>query len=254
MPISLRDRVGISFMYFQELQRRLIEMAAQRIRTGQATERSLARQSGVSQPHMHNVLKGVRGLSMDSAGRLMEVLEVRISDLVWQGVSPDGDSKIRAVPMVRSRIGPGSDAALSVCRGHMPMPARLVEKLINPIAACLAPDLVMPAAFKANDLVLLDCNPAARANPQSTSAWVVTSGTGLRVRYVRLAGTRLIIGSEANLLDERDGQLIGLLGRNILEIICARIVWMAREMENQADDLKRLDPEKAQLYPAEGGP
>jgi hypothetical protein len=39
-------------MYFLELQKRLVGMARQRIRAGLNTERGLARESGLSQPHV----------------------------------------------------------------------------------------------------------------------------------------------------------------------------------------------------------
>ena len=49
-------------MYFQELQGRLIDIARERVHTGQLTERGLARLCGISRPHMHNVLKNIRAL------------------------------------------------------------------------------------------------------------------------------------------------------------------------------------------------
>ncbi len=61
-------------MYFRELHQRLIDVARERVRAGEFTERALARIAEVSQPHMHNVLKGIRALSPDSADRLMRAL------------------------------------------------------------------------------------------------------------------------------------------------------------------------------------
>ena len=45
---------------FEILRNRLIENIRYRIRNGELTERGLARRTGISQPHLHNLLKGVR--------------------------------------------------------------------------------------------------------------------------------------------------------------------------------------------------
>ncbi len=139
-------------------------MVRERVRSGQVTERGLARMCGISQPHMHNVLKSVRSFSTHSADRLLRALDLQLTDLIW-GVSGAGVEQSRAVPLVRNRIGLGTDAVLTAFRGNIPMPGWLLENLIEPLAAHLAPDLVLPAALAANDLVLLDQNPALRADP-----------------------------------------------------------------------------------------
>ena len=51
-------------------------------RSGAATERGLARISGISQPHLHNVLKGKRLLSIDKADDVLRCLEIDILRLI----------------------------------------------------------------------------------------------------------------------------------------------------------------------------
>jgi hypothetical protein len=192
---------------------------------------------GMSQPHLHNVLKGIRSLSTSSADRLMNALGIHVADLLW-GVSPGGISSrevagVVAVPWVRNRIGPGTPGELTVFRGNIPMPGGLVKYLIEPVAAHLAPDLVMPAALAANDLVLLDQSPVLRATPAGDRLWIVAEGSGLRARYLRLAGTRLLVGNEVTRGDPQQWLSIPLQGRNILEIVRAHIVWIGREMETE---------------------
>jgi len=58
-------------MTFHELQQRLLDELRQRVQSGAATERGLARISGISQSHLHNVLKGKRLLSMDKADEVL---------------------------------------------------------------------------------------------------------------------------------------------------------------------------------------
>jgi methylphosphotriester-DNA--protein-cysteine methyltransferase len=52
-----------------------------RIAQGEVTERALARQAGISQSHLHNVLKGIRGMTPELADRLMVALGWKLGDL-----------------------------------------------------------------------------------------------------------------------------------------------------------------------------
>jgi hypothetical protein len=216
----------------EDLYERLVDVARQRIRAGELTERGLSRMCGVSQPHIHNVLKSIRTLSPGSADRLMTALGVTLPELVWH-TGPESGSGVRVVPVLRSRIGPGIEAALSVWRGFMPFPRRLVDSLGNPVAAQLAPDLVLPRMVAANDFILLDQNPEVRSNPRGEGCWVVSEQSGLRVRYVRMGGTKLYLANESTVRDPRLWEAVSLQGREITDIVRARIVWIGREIANQ---------------------
>ena len=69
-------------MTFQDLQHRLLDELRQRVRRGEATERGLARLSGISQPHLHNVLKGKRILSMEKADTMLRRLQMDVLHLI----------------------------------------------------------------------------------------------------------------------------------------------------------------------------
>lgn len=69
-------------MNFEDLHQRLVEHLRQRVRSGEVTERSLARSAGVSQPHIHNVLKGKRMLSAKMADMLLRHLHMDLLDLI----------------------------------------------------------------------------------------------------------------------------------------------------------------------------
>jgi hypothetical protein len=222
-------------VYFRELQDRLIDIARARVRAGELTERGLARMCGISQPHMHNVLKNIRMLSTGAVDRLMRALDIHISDLLWR-VSTEPDAGFRAIPIVRNRIGPGYDAVFGVIRGHYPLPESLLRDIVDPLAARLGPDLVLPEALAAHDLVLLDQNPRVRSTPVGgASIWVVKEGTSLSVRYLRMDGTSLYLANEVTLRHPEQWHSIPLAGRNILDIVRARIVWIGREMEKESD-------------------
>jgi len=69
-------------MDFHALHERLIAELRRRVGVGELTERGLARVSGISQPHLHNVLKGKRLLSTGAADELLRQLHLDIFDLI----------------------------------------------------------------------------------------------------------------------------------------------------------------------------
>jgi transcriptional regulator with XRE-family HTH domain len=77
-------------MNFQELHRCLAVHIANQVRNGQLTERGLARRAGVSQSHLHNVLKGKRSFSLHSADLIMRELGLGVMDLMRQGDAGGG--------------------------------------------------------------------------------------------------------------------------------------------------------------------
>lgn len=221
-------------MSLEELHERLIALAKRRVRAGEITERGLARACGLSQPHMHNVLKRIRSLSSDSADRLMQALQVNITDFLWSA-SDESGMEVRAVPLLQRRLGPGTDTDLSQNQGSIPLPAGLVRELVEPVAARLAPDLVLPRMVQANDLVLLDRNPAVRSSAPGAGLWVVADEGGHRVRYLRTGGSLLYIVTEATLAEPRNWRAVSLVNREILEVVVARIVWMSREFSDSGE-------------------
>ncbi len=54
------------------------------INGGEFTERSLARILRVSQPHLHNMLKGVRRINVDFADQVMAKFHISILDLITE--------------------------------------------------------------------------------------------------------------------------------------------------------------------------
>ena len=217
-------------MNFRDLQHRLIEVARERIRSGLFTERRLAAISDISQPHLHNALKNVRTLSPDMADRLLRALDLNVAELMWER---EGDRfrGFRAVPVLMHRLGAGSDPDFQMFRGYLPFPANLVNPLVDPVVVRLAADLVLPRPFAANDLLLLDQNPEVRRTPRGKSAWIVAEFGVLRVRYVRMGETGIYVANELTLANPVEWTPVALNGRDILDIVRARVVWISREMD-----------------------
>ena len=68
-------------MDFETAGIRLVEHVRTLVRNGVLTERHLARMTGISQPHVHNVLKGVRGLTPEVADQILHKLRLNLLDL-----------------------------------------------------------------------------------------------------------------------------------------------------------------------------
>jgi transcriptional regulator with XRE-family HTH domain len=69
-------------MDFLELERRFLAHLRHRVRSGELTERRIASLTGISQPHIHNVLCGKRSLSPEMADVILHVLHIDLLDLL----------------------------------------------------------------------------------------------------------------------------------------------------------------------------
>jgi transcriptional regulator with XRE-family HTH domain len=72
----------VNVLDFQGLLQLLVRELQQRVRCGEVTERSLARVTGVSQPHLHHVLHGQRLLSIAMADRILHRLHLDLRELI----------------------------------------------------------------------------------------------------------------------------------------------------------------------------
>jgi transcriptional regulator with XRE-family HTH domain len=93
-------------MDFETLQMRLLDRVNRRVRNGELTERGLARRIGISQPHMHHILKGARGLSVETADRILRHLSISLVELLEaEPVRPIPPRTVRTRAGSRSEIG-----------------------------------------------------------------------------------------------------------------------------------------------------
>jgi transcriptional regulator with XRE-family HTH domain len=78
----LESSAPLEALSFKALQVRLLGFVNARIRNGELSERALARYLGVSQPHLHNVLKGARHLQMPLADKFLAFFRISVGDLL----------------------------------------------------------------------------------------------------------------------------------------------------------------------------
>jgi hypothetical protein len=216
-------------MYFAELRKRLVATARQRIHAGLVTERRLAALSGVSQPHMHNVLKEIRSLTVESADKVLRGLGITTTDLFGNTEALLNPS-VKSIPVLRTPIGPGHEAKFHVFSEQVPVPAQLVKTLIDPVMARLGPDLALPREFISGDLILLDQNPALRSALRTPSYWVIAEGSGLRVCFLRAEKDRVYVAGESDAQYPDGWRLLETRGRSPEQLLKARIVWLSREL------------------------
>ena len=69
-------------MHFCTLLELLLEHLRGLIRNGRITERGLARSTGLSQSHIHNVLSGVRFLTPQTADLILTAMGLSVTDMM----------------------------------------------------------------------------------------------------------------------------------------------------------------------------
>jgi len=78
----LKSSLGEDPVTFAILQAVLIALLKTRINNGHFTERGLARILGISQPQLHNVMKGKRRLQTELADRILDKFGLSVLDLI----------------------------------------------------------------------------------------------------------------------------------------------------------------------------
>jgi hypothetical protein len=69
-------------MTFHDLHGVLINYVNQCVQRGEISERGLALRTGISQPHVHNTLKGKRLFSWDNADAILRELKLDLLELI----------------------------------------------------------------------------------------------------------------------------------------------------------------------------
>lgn len=204
-----------------------------RVRAGELTERSLARLTGISQPHLHNVLKGARSLSWDSADQILEHLNLSLSDLL-SGSEPGTGSASGAtdlVPRLSGIAGPSFllGAQLASTPPN-PLPRTMTASLVDPVTVELAHDPGIFPYFRAGDVVLVDRLPLSREDLRTGGVYLVETDGGTLVRSVRVGGSRLYLLTPGMITEPRNWHQVPLSGGDVCDLIKGRIVWVARHL------------------------
>ena len=129
---------------FRELASRLARLLNEMVRRGEVSERGLARLTGYSQPHVHNVLKGARGMNVDFADSALDRLGISLLSLFSEQelggrAGALGVSGV-PVPLMDGTLGAGRPfPRLGVNSRTLLMPVDLVEAFPVCAAAIVDP-------------------------------------------------------------------------------------------------------------------
>ena len=226
-------------MHFAELQRRLIAALQGRLRNGQLTERRLARLTGISQPHIHNVLKGKRILSLRASDIILRKTELSIPDLLRPEASAGRfctgcgvGGRFVEVPVLAGWLGPGLPLPREPSSvDRYPFPGAHLASVERPLVARLAADPKMRTRFRESDLALLDHSPARRAQLRQDALYLVNRrGEGL-IRHVFQERDDLLVlrGADGDKTGHCEALPLGWL--HLLDVVQARVAWIGRFLD-----------------------
>lgn len=215
-------------MLFADVRNALVTELRARVRNGELTERGLARIVGVSQPHIHNVLKGVRALSPELSDQILQHLRLSLLDLIEREqmeahLSFVLDGEYVYVPLLEGRIGPGFPWPTRVVESNrLPFPSNPAASIANPVAVRLGEDSRMSPAFTAGDVALLDQSPRARSQIEHGAFYIVKSASGGIVRRLETKGSEVYLVAEDSNRHPSGWQAVHLKGKPLTHLVRAR--------------------------------
>jgi hypothetical protein len=217
-------------MNFNSLQTRLVETLREMVQSGQATERGLAKKTGISQPHIHNVLKGLRYFSMEVSDQILSRLQISVEDLAPAGLETC-PKQLQLIPMLYPELGPNCTHFPDVSATWFRVPYSVVTSTDQKYAARLGPDPGMPDSFRRGDVVVLDRDRAACACPRHGESYVVETGKSILVRAISIDPDNQMIHCSRENADSMPFQIGKLGDARIPEVLRARVLWLGRTLE-----------------------
>ena len=215
-------------MLFADVRNALTAVLRARVRNGELTERGLARLVGVSQPHIHNVLKGVRALSPDLSDQILQHLRISLLDLIERErieahLRFVHNSGYIYVPLLHGMIGPHNPWPTRLSDSErLPFPSLQASAIPNPVAARLAEDTRMLNVFTAGDVALLDQSLRARSSIERGAFYVVKSPNGGVIRRLEANGGAIYLVAEDALQHPLAWERLRLDGRSLAQVVRAR--------------------------------
>ncbi len=197
----------------------------------------------MSQPHLHNVLKGIRSLSSDYADQIVDHLHLSIADLLTG--AEIGMTGLEGGPLARANgaVAAVDGVAQLDSENIFPMPRWLTEPLVRPVMVKLERDESVHPYFQEGDLALMDRAPLTREALRATAIYLVKTKEGKLVRFVRAAGTRLYLVTPGNRGEPRLWDYLPLPGQDLRDAIQGRVVWIGRALEPNLFALSTIFPQ-----------
>jgi len=223
---------------YQDAQAKLLAYVRDRIHNGEFTERGLARLIGISQPHVHNVLKGVRNLSGEIFDSMLEHFQLSLLDLaaaeeleasLWKRRTSE-----RAVeaPVLASPVGPGWGWQAGLDRRrHFPLPFPALAVPPELVMARLVADPAMRTRLASVDIALLDVSERATSEIAPEGLYVVSVGGEGLLRYIRPGAQHHYLATDSNLDRPIEWERLNLSAAELSSAVKARVRWVGRERD-----------------------
>ncbi|HLJ15907.1 MAG TPA: hypothetical protein VKV15_15525 [Bryobacteraceae bacterium] len=228
-------------MDFELLQNRLVERLRTQIRNGEITERGLARSTGISQPHMHHVLKGVRTLTPEMGDQILKCLRWSLLDLLDAEELLGYATRMlldlapaREISVLAERLGPGQAWSPTESRfERFAVGCQHLAVAVDPVVARLGEDKQLAPLLEAGDLVLLDRSEERRMRPEPNELYAVERCGEVVVRGVRRGASRLYLIAPDSWNRPDRWEPIRIQESEVLERVVARVIPIGRQMDQQ---------------------
>lgn len=223
-------------MTFQAFQNLLLDHIRARLRNGEWTERGFARRVGISQPHIHNILNGVRPLTPDKADRILSHLGLdllalagatelrRAVDRLDPGTTGD-----HAVPVAAGTLGPGLPCPCpGVIAERLSVEGRggaWVSSLREPVFVRVGDDPALRWPGARPRMVLLETSLDTRRQPTAGAWYAVRLPAGGALRRVRWDPPVLSLLGQLSLLDPVSSGDLRLDPEALDRVLLGRVVW-----------------------------
>jgi hypothetical protein len=222
---------------YQDVQLRLLAYVRSQITNGELTERGFARLIGISQPHVHNVLKGVRKLSPNIFDLALKYFHLSVLDLI---PSSELEAHLRSrrppwhsaeVPFLRHPVGPGMPWPTGLDpRKSFPLPFPSDHAPANLVMARLIPDPAMLSTLGSSDVALLDISTIRPSAIAPQGLFVVERGpeAGLEtvIRYIRPGAHGYYLATDSTLNTPADWELFPVSASELVTAVKARVRWI----------------------------
>lgn len=229
---------NVAPLTFDDLAQRFVRDLAKLIHSGAVTERRLAGIVGVSQPHLHNVVNGLRKLTPTVADLIMDRLDWSLLDLVE---SAEAQSLLnrrqaslahgREIPLSRAGLGigfafPGEEYT------EITVPNSWLARAEIPVAVAASADSAMEWTYTAGDILLVDRAHSARTPIHDDALYVVRWNSQSVARWLRFGNRGLYLVTDTDWAEPLRWPLLMASARQRLEIVEGKIIAVARRPDD----------------------
>jgi hypothetical protein len=222
---------------FQDARFKLLAVVRNQVHNGEVTERGFARLVGISQPHAHNVLKGVRNLSPEVFDLVLKYLHLSLldlaplSDIEAQIARRRTPEPVAEVAFLATPIGPARPWPTVVnWRKSFPLP--FPSSTVTPalVMAKLTPDPAI-TTLASYDIALLDISDQCRSTLSPHGLYVIENRGEALMRYIRPGARRYYLATDAHLDKPAAWEPLRLSRAQLSAAVKARVLWLGRERD-----------------------